>query len=92
MPALLPQKSAIIGAAVIPAAGLLARRQTLAAIGDASSEPYLVGQFCTIGDAHLLLAAAFHRLGGSGPAREQQRSGGHDNGANDLVCDTSQDD
>jgi hypothetical protein len=87
----LPQKSTIGGVAVVPAAGLPARRQTLAAIGNASSKPYLVGQFRTIGGAHLLLAAAFHRLGGSGPAPEQQRPGGRDNGANDLVC-ASQDD
>jgi hypothetical protein len=74
----LPQKSAIIGAAVIPAAGLSARRKTLTATGDASSKPYLVGQFRTVVDAHLLLAAAFHRFGGNGAAPEQKCSGGHD--------------
>jgi hypothetical protein len=81
----LPQQSAVIGGAVIPAAGLPARRQTLAATGDASSKPDLVGQFRTVVDAHLMLAAAFHRFGGSGPAPEQQRSGDYDNGANELV-------
>src|SRR4051812_9800256 len=84
-PSLLPQQAAIIGAAVIPAAGLPAYRQTLAATGDASSEPYLIGQLRAAGDAGLLLAAAFHRLGGSGPAPEQKYSGGHENRADNLI-------
>jgi hypothetical protein len=41
-------------------------------------------------DANLLLAAAFHWLGDSGPAPEQQGSGGHGCGVNDLVSDASQ--
>src|SRR3954447_9604173 len=82
-PDLLPQKSTIVGAAVIPAAGLPACGLTLAAIGHASSEPYLVGQFRAAGDAGLVFAAAFHRLGGSCPAPEQKCCGRCDDGADD---------
>jgi hypothetical protein len=85
LPTLLPQEPAVPVDSVIPAAGLLAHRLTCVAIGDAGPGRRTGGTFCTIGNAHFLLAVARHRRGLHRFGAQQNESNDDGNRADRFV-------